>query len=158
MLKTLLGGVDLCAIPSIGESNAVAFISEVGTDMGKWKSGKHFAAWLNVAPNTKITGGKVINCRMEKKKNHAGQILRLAASTLTRNKSPLGDYARKMRARLGKRSGKVAVAHKLALIIYSMLKNGEPFDENRMKIQKEHLRLKKIKFLEKQLEKLKNAA
>ena len=78
---------------------ALEFISEVGVDMSKWKSAKHFAAWLNLAPNTKITGGKIISSKMMKKHNKAGQYLRQGASTLSRSKSPLCDYYRKMQGR-----------------------------------------------------------
>lgn len=80
------------------------------------------SAWLNLAPNTKITGGKIISSKMQKKKNHAGQTFRMSASGLSKCKSPLGDYARKMKSRLGKKAGVVATAHKLAIIVYTMMK------------------------------------
>ena len=114
--------VDLTAIPGISEDLAVKIISEIGTDMGKWTSIKHFAAWLNVAPNTKITGGKIISSKMQKKKNQAGQTLRMSASSLSKSKSPMGDYYRKMKSRLGKKEAVVATAHKIARIIYTMIK------------------------------------
>ena len=63
-------GVDLCKIPGISEVTALEFIAEVGTDMSKWKSSKHFAAWLNVVPNTKITGGKIISSKMQKRRSN----------------------------------------------------------------------------------------
>lgn len=56
MLKTIVG-VDLCEIEGISEVSCLELISETGTDMSKWKSSKHIAAWFNLAPNTKITGG-----------------------------------------------------------------------------------------------------
>ena len=100
ILKIIVG-VDLCKIDSLGEVSVLELISETGTDMNKWRSYKQFAAWLNLAPNTKITGGKIISSRMQKKKNHGGIALRMAASNLSKSKSPLGDYARKMNDRLG---------------------------------------------------------
>ncbi len=151
-------GVDLCEIEGISEITALELVSEIGTDMGKWKNSKHMAAWLNVSPNTKITGGKVISSKMQKKKNHAGQTLRMAASTLTKSKSPLGDYARKMRARLGKKGGVVAGAHKLARIIYTMIKEQKPYNTSLMTKDQEKWKAQKIKYLEKQLNELKKAA
>ncbi|MBN1183447.1 MAG: IS110 family transposase [Bacteroidales bacterium] len=60
--------VDLCEIDGISDVTALEVISEIGTDMNKWNSRKHFAAWLNLAPNTKITSGKIISSKMQKKK------------------------------------------------------------------------------------------
>ena len=150
-------GVDLCQIVGIGESCCLELISEIGTDMRKWKNSKHFAAWLNLAPNTKITGGKIISSKMQKKKNHAGQTLRMAASTLSRSKTPIGDYARKMKSRLGKKGGVVATAHKLARIIYTMIKEQQPYNEHIIAQEQQKWKQGRIKYLEKQLIKLKRA-
>lgn len=152
-----LVGVDLCEVESIGEVSALELISEIGTDMSKWKSGKHMAAWLNVVPNTKITGGKIISSKMQKKKNHAGQTLRMSASGLSKSKSPLGEYSRKMKSRLGKKGGVVATAHKLARIIYAMIKEKVPYNPEIMISNQDKWKEKRIKSLEKQLAQLKKA-
>lgn len=157
MLKAVVG-VDLCDIEGISEVTALELISEIGTDMGKWRSSKHMAAWLNVAPNTKITGGRVISSKMQKKKNHAGQALRMAASGLTKIKTPLGDYSRKMRGRLGKKGGVVAGAHKLARITYTMIKEQKPYNTELLANDREKWKKQRIKYLEKQLASLKKAA
>lgn len=157
MLKAILG-VDLCRIEGISEITAVGLLSEMGTDMCKWKSSKHFAAWLNVVPNTRITGGKIISSRMQKRKNHAGQALRMAASTLGSSKSPLGDYYRKMRSRLGKKGGVIATAHKMAGMIYTMIKEKVPYDREQVSKSQERWKSQRIKYLEKQLKQLKKAA
>ena len=156
-MLNIIAGVDLCEIDGISEISSLELISEIGTDMNKWISGKHLSAWCNVAPNTKITGGKIISSKMQKKKNWAGQTLRMAASGLSRSKSPLGDYARKMKSRLGKKAGVVATAHKLALIIYSMMKEKLPYNPQITLDNQEKWKLKRIKYLEKQLYKLKIA-
>jgi len=148
-------GVDLCAIEGISEVSALELISEIGTDMSKWKSSKHMTAWLNVVPNTKITGGKIISSKMQKKKNHAGQTLRMSASGLSNSKSPMGNYSRKMKARLGKEGGVVATAHKLARIIYTMIKEKVPYNPEIMLSDQALWREKRIKSLEKQLSDLK---
>jgi len=125
--------------------------------MQKWPSGSHFAAWLNLTPNTKITGGKIISSKVPNRKNKAGQCLKMAASSLSHSKSPLGDEYRKMRAKLGGKGATLAMAHKLARIIYSMLKNKKPYDPKILTKDKEQYTAQKIKRLEKQIEKLKAA-
>lgn len=151
-------GVDLCAIPGIGPTTALELIAEIGTDMNHWKSAKHFSAWLNLVPNTKITGGNIISSKMQKKKNYAGLSLRMAASTLYRNKSPLGDYYRKMRSRLGKKGGVVATANKMARIIYTMLKTKQAYDESLLNENNVKWKEQRLKYLEKQLQILKKAS
>ena len=157
LLKVIVG-VDLCEIESISEISALELISEIGTDMTKWKSSKHFAAWLNLTPNTKITGGKIISSRMQKKKNQAGMSLRMAASNLSKSKSTLGDYARKMRTRIGKKGAVVAGAHKLARVIFTMIKDQKSYNPEIFIKDQQKWKDNRIKYLEKQLQKLKNAA
>jgi len=151
-------GVDLCKIPGINELTALEFISEVGTDMTKWKSAKHFAAWLNLVPNTKITGGKIVSSKMQKKKNKAGQILRQGASCLSSNKTPIGDSYRQMKARLGGKGAAITIGHKLARIIYTMLLKKTEYNIGLIIENQEKYREEKIKRLEKQLKKLKLAS
>ena len=153
-----IAGVDLCKIPGINEVTALEFISEVGVDMRKWNSGKHFDAWLNLTPNTKITGGKIVSSKMMKKKNRAGQCLRQAASCLSTNKTPIGNYYRKMRGRLGGKGAALTTAHKLARIIYSILLNKTEYNPGMLIDNEEKVKAEKIKKLEKQLARLKHAA
>ncbi|MBW6480913.1 MAG: IS110 family transposase [Bacteroidales bacterium] len=153
-----IAGVDLCKIPGISDVTALEFISEVGVDMSKWESAKHFAAWLNLTPNTKISGGKIISSKMMKKNNKAGQYLRQAASCLSTNKTPIGDYYRRMRARLGGRGAALTTAHKLSRIIYTMLLKKTEYNQGLLIENQEKLKEEKIKKLEKQLARLKQAA
>jgi transposase len=153
-----IAGVDLCKIPGISDVTALEFISEVGVDMGKWKSAKHFAAWLNLTPNTKISGGKIISSKMMKKNNKAGQYLRQAASCLSTNKTPIGDYYRRMRGRLGGRGAALTTAHKLSRIIYTMLLKKTEYNPGMIIENQEKFKEEKIKKLEKQLARLKQAA
>jgi len=153
-----IAGVDLCKVPGISEVTALEFISETGVDMTKWKSSKHFTAWENLAPNTKITGGKIINSKMMKKKNKAGQCLRQAASCLSNSKTPIGDYYRKMRTRLGGKGAAIATANKLSRIIYTMLLTKTEYSPAIMVDNQEKIKEEKIKKLEKQLARLKQVA
>ena len=153
-----IAGVDLCQIPGISEVTALEFISEVGIDMSKWKSSKHFAAWLNLTPNTKISGGKIISSKMMKKNNKAGQLLRQAASCLITNKTAIGHYYRTMRARLGGKGAALATAHKLARIIYTMLLKKTEYNSGMIVENQEKIKEEKIRKLEKQLACLKQVA
>ena len=125
--------------------------------MGKWKSSKNFIGWLNLAPNTKITGGKIISSKMQKKKNYAGQTFRMSANSLKKCKTFLGDYARKMKSRLGKKAGNVASAHKLARTVYTMLKDKCPYNPMLVKLSQEKWKEGRIAYLEKQIIQLKSA-
>lgn len=157
LLKVIVG-VDLCKIDSIGETTFLELISEIGTNMKCWRSDKQFSAWLNIVPNTKITGGKIISSKMQRKKNQAGLTLRMAASNMSKSKSYLGDYARKMRSRIGKKGAVVASAHKLSKIIYAMIRNQKEFDDKIFTNNQEKIKEQRIRYLEKQLQKLKQAA
>ena len=92
-----LNGIDITEITGISEISALTVLSEAGTDMSRWKTEKHFTSWLGLAPNTKISGGKVISSRVPKKKHYAGQAFRMAAMSLQNNKGPLGDFYRRVR-------------------------------------------------------------
>jgi transposase len=152
-----LVGVDLTQIPGISDSSIIEFISEVGTDMKKWKSYKQFCAWLNLTPNTKVSGGKVLSSNRMKKKNTAGQILKQAASTLYRSDTSLGAYYRIIRSKIGGKGAVTATAHKLARIIYTMILNQTEYNSEIMTKNDVKSKEQKIKKLERQLEKLKAA-
>lgn len=154
---SVLTTVDLSQITGLGEATVLELISEIGTDMSKWKNYKHFAAWLNLAPNSKISGGKILSSKRMKKKNRAGQILKQAASTISNSKDPLGDYYRKMRSKLGGKGAVTATAHKLARIIYTMLLNQTEFNPEIIEGNQKKYTADKIIRLEKQIAKLKAA-
>ncbi|MEO5990803.1 MAG: transposase [Ferruginibacter sp.] len=82
-----LTGTDLSEIFGITQTNAIETISEVGLYMSKWPTVKYFTSWLNLAPNNKISGGKVLSSRIPKKKNRAGQIFKMAAFAIQRSKN-----------------------------------------------------------------------
>jgi transposase len=117
-------GVDLTAIEGIDEVHALTLVSELGTDFTRWPTVKHFASWLGLCPNWKKTGGKVQSSRTRKGKNRAAGALRLAAWGLVRSHSYLGAYLRRQRARLGSPKAVTAAAHKLARIVYHLMRYG----------------------------------
>src|SRR5262245_40311397 len=122
-----ISGVDLTRIDGINESAALGLIAEIGIDMGPWKTEKHFASWLTLCPNNKISGGKVLHRATRKSASRARDIFRLCAQSLLGSRSALGAFCRRMCSRLGPAKGIVAVAHKLALLVYRMMKFGRDY-------------------------------
>ena len=120
-------GVDLTAIEGIHEHTALVLLSEIGTDMSRWPTEKHFAAWLGLCPLHKISGGKVLSRKIRPSANRAAVALRLAASCLHHSHSALGAFFRRLKARLGTPKAVVATAHKLARLVYRLLKHGEAY-------------------------------
>lgn len=116
-------GVDLTQIDGVDELTVQKVLSEIGTDMSQWPTEKHFASWLRLCPNNKITGGKVKQSGVQPTTNRASTALRVAASSLKHSNSALGAYYRRIRARSGAPAAVTATAHKLARIIYRMLKD-----------------------------------
>jgi transposase len=117
-------GVDLTALEGIDEIHALTLVSELGSDFSKWPTLKQFTSWLGLCPNWKKTGGKVQSSRTRRGKNRAAHTLRLAAWSLMRSKSYLGAYLRRQRSRLGAPKAITATAHKLARIIYNLMRHG----------------------------------
>jgi transposase len=120
-------GVDLTAIEGINEHTALVLLSEIGTDMSRWPTEKHFAAWLGLGPLHKISGGKILSRKVRPSANRAAVALRLAASCLHHSQSALGAFFRRLKARLGPPKAIVATAHKLARLVYRLLKHGEAY-------------------------------
>lgn len=144
-------GIDVTQIFGISEISALTVMSEVGTDMSKWKNHHHFTSWLGLAPNTEISGGKVISSRIKKKKHYAGQAFRMAANSLYNSKSPLGDYYRRIRAKAGAAKAVVATARKLAIIYYIMVSNKEAFNPKALEDYQHKYKEKKINQLRKKI-------
>jgi transposase len=120
-------GVDLTQIDGIDALTALKVISEIGLDMTRWPTGKHFASWLGLCPGNKLSGGKRYRMRSKPTANRAASALRLAAQGLVNSHSALGAYYRRMRARLGAPKAITATAHKLARLVYSMLRYGTAY-------------------------------
>jgi transposase len=116
-------GVDLTTIDGIDALTAQAIITEIGTDVSAWPTVKHFSSWLGLAPHNDKSGGKVLRSRTKKTKNRANLALRLAAQSLSRSQSAVGAFYRRMKAKQGPGKATTAAAHKLACMVYYMLKN-----------------------------------
>jgi transposase len=117
-----LFGVDVTQIPGL-EENALPLFSEVGRDMSSWPNAAHFISWLALCPDNDISGGKRLWRGARKVKNRAGHLFRLAAFSLHHSLTPLGNYLRRMKTKLGPQAATMATAHKIAVIFYTMVKN-----------------------------------
>jgi transposase len=119
-----LTGVDLSQIDGIGPYNALRLLAEIGTDMARWPTDKHFTSWLTLAPNNRVSGGRLLSSRTPPSANRAAAILRLAAMNLGRTQTALGAFYRRLAFRVGKAKAITATARKLATLIYRTLKEG----------------------------------
>lgn len=123
-------GVDLVAVKGLEAHTVLKVLSETGLDMSRWPSAKHFGSWLGLAPNNRVSGGKVLSRRTLPSANRAAAALRLAAQALHHSRSALGAFLRRTAGRLGMPKAITATAYKLARIVYAMLTSGTAFIEH----------------------------
>ena len=143
-------GINAMTIPGISEAGLLRLLSELGPDfIDRFPSPSKFCRWCNVAPRDNISGGKILSCHLQKRSSVVGQVFRQAAMSLSRNNSALGIHYRKMRGRSGPQQANVCVAHKIAVIFYSMVKNQTNYIESLTAQSEEKLLLKRIQRLEK---------
>lgn len=153
-LYRLTDGVDLTQVPGIGPLGALKLIAEIGTDMSKWPTAKHFAAWLTLSPQNKITGGKRLSSKTQPSASRAAQILRVAAMANSRSQNALAACFRRLALRIGTPKATTAIARKLAVIIYNMLKNGTPYREQGAETYNAQQRQRRLRHLTKQAQAL----
>ena len=156
-LRTCLyqtSAVDLSAVDGMDSVLAQTILAEIGTDMSKWKSGKHFASWLRVSPQNDISGGKLLSSKSGKTKNRATTALRLAAQSASKTDSALGAFYRGLKFRRGPAKAITATAHKIARIIYYMLKNQEDYHDPGAVYYEEQYRQRALRNLKRKARKL----
>jgi len=149
-----VAGVDLTKIDGIDTTTALKIVSETGFDMSRWKSAKHFASWLGLSPGSKISGGKSLSGKTKPVVNRAAIALRMAASSLYRSSCALGAYYRRMKARLGAPKAITATAHKLARLVYSMLKYGTDYTDVGQEYYEQRYKSRVIQNLKKRAQQL----
>lgn len=121
-------GTDLTQIDGVSSLTANVIFTEIGPDLSAFQNAGHFCSWLGLCPNNNISGGKILSYHTRPGSNRAAAALRLSANALWNSKSYLGHYFRRMRSRQGAPKAITATAHKLARIIYHLIKNKTAFN------------------------------
>ncbi len=124
-------GIDLTKLAGVQTTSALTIISEIGLNMNRWPTEKHFASWLSLCPNNKMSGGKVLRSRSNRSSNKAAITLRMCVSSLysESNETALGAFFRRKKSHIGAPKATTAAANKLSKFIYNALKTGEEFVE-----------------------------
>jgi transposase len=149
-----LTGVDLTQVDGVDALTAQTILSEIGVDMSPWPTVKHFTSWLRLAPNNKVTGGKVKQRGTLPTQNRATTAFRIAAQSLAHSDSALGGFYRRMRAKHGAPKAITATAHKLARIVYFMLKHKQPYRDPGADYYEEQHRARVVRNLQRKAAKL----
>ena len=137
-------GVDLTRINGLAVTSVMKLLTEIGPDLGRFASVKHFCSWLGLCPATKISGGKVLSSGTKRSANRARQTFKMAAQSLSRSGSALGAFYRRLCARMDKPRANTATAHKLARMVYFMLTRGEEFVDKGQQYYEEQQRQRSI--------------
>lgn len=138
-------GVDLTAVPGFQSPTVLVLVSELGPDFAaKFPTAKHFGSWLGLCPDNRITGGKIYSVRTRDVKIRVAEALRLAAQSLWQAKNYFGDLFRRWKARLGSPKAITAMAHKLARVLWHLLKYKEPFKPEVFAREEEKMQRKKL--------------
>ena len=140
-------GVDLTQIPGVGVQTVYTLFAECGRDLSAFPTAGCFASWLGLCPDNRITGGKVLSTRTRKVNNPASTALRIAAQSLHRSESCLGDFYRRKRYQLGPPKAITATAHKLARIIYHLVSTQQPYDDSILAQDELQTRIRKTRRL-----------
>ena len=117
-------GKDITRVDGFGPYLALKLVAECGDDLLAWPSAKHFTSWLGLAPNNKISGGRVLSSRTRRTGSRAAALLRLAAVTVGRTDTALGAFYRRLSARIGKAKAVTATARKIAALFYNAVRHG----------------------------------
>jgi len=138
-------GFDLTRIDGISTGCATVALTEVGFDLGDFPTENHFTSWLRLAPHRSVSGGKVL----KKKRNSVGATrlansLRMAASSLHRSKTALGAQFRRISRRKGHSVAVFAIARKLAVLIYRMMRYGQDYVDQGAAAYEERFKQRRI--------------
>jgi transposase len=140
-------GVDLTRIDGIDVMIAQTLLSEVGVDMSRWKTEAHFASWLGLCPDNRVSGDKVLRRGTRHVVNRAANALRQAANALIRSRSYLGAQYRRLRTKLGAPKAITAMAHRLARLVYRMLKYGQRYVDKGTEYYEQRYRNQQVQLL-----------
>ncbi len=147
-------GVDLTAVDGISLDLAQKIIAEIGTDMSRFASVKQFTSWLKLCPNNQITGGKIIRSSTGKSHNRARQAFLQAAASVARSDCAFGAFYRRLKARVGPAQAQVATAHKIARVVYHMLKYKVEYRQMSAQQYEQQFREREIRHLQRKAARL----
>lgn len=147
-------GVDLSVVPGLGAGLCLALLLEIGTDMSKWPTEKHFCSWLGLSPNPRKSAGKDLGTRTKKCSSRAAACFRQAAASVSRSDTFLGEFFRRIRARKGGAEAITATAHRIAKICYLMIARQQGYREPDRKHHQRQIEQRRIKNLRRQALKL----
>ena len=138
-------GVDLTAVPGFQTPTVLVLLCELGPEFAaKFPTAKHFGSWLGLCPDNRITGGKIYSVRTRDVKSRVAEALRLGAQSLWQARNYFGDLYRRWKARLGSPKAITAMAHKLARILWHMIKYKEEFNPEVFAKEEEKMKHKKL--------------
>jgi transposase len=149
-----IAGVDLTEVPGLDAPSVASILSEIGVDTTLWRDDSAFASWLGVCPGSKVTGGKRLSSRSKRCANRAAVAFRLAAFGLQSSKTYLGACYRRLKARMGAPKAITAMAHKLARIVYAMLRDKTSYVERGMSFFDQEYRSRAIANLKRNAKRL----
>lgn len=148
-------GVNVFDVPGISHLTALELASELGHEFTqKFPSSKHFCSCCNIAPNTKISGGKRISSHLPHRRNKVELIFRKIAASLAMAKDELGNFYRRIRSRAWGKAAVIATAHKVAEIFFAMVTNKTPYNPAKVGIDEQTLIEKRIARYKRELEKI----
>jgi len=133
-------GVDLTEIDGIDVGTALVILAEIGVDVSRFPTEKHFASWLGVCPRQYESNRTKKKRGPRKGKNRVAVALRMAAQAWGRTRSPLGLFYRRIKSRVGGKGAVTATAHKLACLVYRMLKYGKDYVRQSMEEYEQQVR------------------
>jgi transposase len=138
-------GVDLTAVPGFGTPTMLVLLCELGPGFAEeFATAKHFGSWLGLCPDNRITGGRVYSVKTRDVKSRVAKALRLAAQNLGRAQNYFGDLYRRWKARLGAPKAITAMAHKLARVLWHLLKFKQEFDWKAFEKEEHKMKRKKL--------------
>lgn len=148
-------GTDLFAINGVSHTTVLCLMTNIGTDLHKFPSGKCFASWLRLVPNNKISGGRTISSHTPSGKNCIATALRQAANSIGNQKDhELTPFFKRIAFKKGRIAAITATARKLAVIIWNMITKVQPYKKREPQLNSQKTKATILRNIEKRIEAL----
>jgi len=117
-------------IPGINERIGAIVVAELGLEMDQFPDEAHLCSWVGLCPAAKISANKRLSTKTGKGNRWLRQALIEAANAAARSKDTfLSAYYQRLRKRMGHKKALVALAHRILIIIYHVLKEQQAYQE-----------------------------